>query len=95
MRHRTIHVDPEIVAKSGIEVYRAEQKEGYLIVTFPRAYHSGYNSGLNVAEAANFAHPSWVEYGVKHRRCDCEDKYLFDYNVDVELLRRFVVCRFL
>ena len=90
VRHKSIHIDPQVVAEAGIEICRAKQNEGDMIITFPRAYHSGYNSGINVAEAANFAHPMWIEYGVKHKRCDCSDKDEYDNNVDVELFRRFV-----
>ena len=90
VRHKSIHVDPQLVAQQGIDVYRAVQGEGCMIITFPRSYHCGYNAGVNVAEAVNFAHPTWMEYGVKHRRCECELKHHYDYNVDVELFKRFL-----
>ena len=91
VRHKSINIDPRVVAAAGIDVYRAEQNEGDMVITFPRAYHSGYNSGINVAEAANFAHPMWIEYGVKHKKCDCPDEDATNNIVDVELFRRFAI----
>lgn len=33
------------------------------MVTFPYAYHAGFNHGLNCAESTNFATERWIEYG--------------------------------
>jgi hypothetical protein len=33
------------------------------MVTFPYAYHAGYNHGFNCAESSNFALKRWIEYG--------------------------------
>ena len=38
------------------------QYKGRFIVTFPYAYHMGYNSGLNCAEAVNFGDFNWKTY---------------------------------
>ena len=49
----------------GVPVCRAVQRPGNYIITFPRAYHGGFNAGLNCAEAVNFAPADWLPWGDK------------------------------
>jgi len=55
LQSKTLMFSPAYLVKNGIPVTRAIQKPGHFIVTFPRAYHSGFSHGLNCAEAVNFA----------------------------------------
>lgn len=62
--HLTTMVDPQVLRSVGINVSRAVQRPNEFIVTFPEAYHSGFNTGLNLAEAVNVAFASWLPHGV-------------------------------
>lgn len=42
------------------QIVRTNQHAGEFIITFPRAYHAGFNQGYNFAEAVNFAPADWV-----------------------------------
>ena len=54
--HRlTIHINPLELMKHGIKVYRVVQNPGEMIVTLPKGYHTGFSTGLNLAEAVNFS----------------------------------------
>lgn len=56
-------LSPSILKAEGVPVYRAVQHSGEFVLTFPRAYHSGFNCGFNCAEAVNVAPLDWLEHG--------------------------------
>ncbi|KAI9740516.1 MAG: hypothetical protein M1834_005096 [Cirrosporium novae-zelandiae] len=69
---------PDQLKKAGVSVYALDQRAGQFVITFPQAYHAGFNHGFNFNEAVNFAPPEWEpwgEAGVKHlqefRRSPC------------------------
>ncbi|XP_018447137.1 lysine-specific demethylase JMJ14 isoform X2 [Raphanus sativus] len=56
-------LSPSILKEEGVPVYRAVQRSGEFILTFPKAYHSGFNCGFNCAEAVNVAPVDWLVHG--------------------------------
>ncbi|KIL70324.1 hypothetical protein M378DRAFT_20771 [Amanita muscaria Koide BX008] len=56
-------MNPQRVLEAGVRVYACNQRAGEFVVTFPKAYHAGFNHGLNFNEAVNFALPDWLSYG--------------------------------
>ena len=65
LNHKICVISPEILVQEGIPVYKVTQEAGEFIITFPYAYHAGFNHGDNCAEAVNFATHGWIDYG-KH-----------------------------
>ncbi|KAI1811063.1 PLU-1-domain-containing protein [Poronia punctata] len=55
---------PEQLKKAGVRVYALDQRAGQMVVTFPQAYHAGFNHGFNFNEAVNFAPSDWEPYGL-------------------------------
>ena len=54
---------PMYCMSQGVKVYHAVQTPGSFMVTFPRAYHSGFSHGWNCAEAVNLAPADWLPFG--------------------------------
>lgn len=54
---------PDQLRKAGVNVYALDQRAGQFVVTFPQAYHAGFNHGFNFNEAVNFAPHDWEPFG--------------------------------
>eukprot|EP00249_Psilotum_nudum_P024703 c29269_g2_i1 orf=563-4357(-) len=67
-------LSPSVLKAAGVPVYRAVQKAGEFVVTFPRAYHSGFNCGFNCAEAVNVAPVDWLPHGQSAVELYCEQR---------------------
>jgi jumonji domain-containing protein 2 len=72
LRQKYIYLDPRILRSHGIPCIKVEHKVNEFLVLFPHAYHMGFNTGFNIAEAKNFATKNWVSYGKKAKKCQCE-----------------------
>ncbi|XP_015580157.2 lysine-specific demethylase REF6 [Ricinus communis] len=57
---KTTVMSPEVFVTAGVPCCRLVQNAGEFVVTFPRAYHSGFSHGFNCGEAANIATPEWL-----------------------------------
>ncbi|KIK67658.1 hypothetical protein GYMLUDRAFT_54436 [Collybiopsis luxurians FD-317 M1] len=63
-------MNPKRLTDVGVRVYACNQRAGEFVLTFPKAYHAGFNHGLNFNEAVNFALPDWLPHGR-----DCVQRY--------------------
>ncbi|XP_037628330.1 lysine-specific demethylase 5B-B isoform X2 [Sebastes umbrosus] len=71
-------MNPNTLMAHGVPIYRTNQCAGEFVITFPRAYHSGFNQGFNFAEAVNFCTVDWMPLG---RQCVDHYRVLHRYNV--------------
>ena len=76
---------PDQLRKAGVEVYALDQRAGEFVITFPQAYHAGFNHGFNFNEAVNFAPADWEPFGetgvqrlqeFRRQPCFCHDELL-------------------
>ena len=63
LRHKMSLISPAHLVANGIPVYTTVHREGEFMITFPKAFHSGWNHGFNCAESTNFASERWIDYG--------------------------------
>ncbi|GAA6083767.1 lysine-specific demethylase 4A isoform X1 [Tachysurus ichikawai] len=87
LRHKMTLISPSILRKYGIPLEKVAQDAGQFIVTFPFAYHAGFNHGFNCAESTNFATQRWIDYGKQAALCSCR-KDMVKISMDV-FVRKF------
>ncbi|KAF9381046.1 hypothetical protein CPC16_010041 [Podila verticillata] len=85
LRHKTHLISPSTLSNDGVPFNRLVQHEGEFVLTFPFAYHSGYNLGFNCAESINFALENWIAIGRKAEACRCISDSV---QIDVEAIFR-------
>jgi [histone H3]-trimethyl-L-lysine9/36 demethylase len=72
LRHKNTLVHPVVLRNNGIKLRKIVQKPGEFVVLRATAYHAGFNSGFNIAEAVNFASLEWVKsFANKVKFCNC------------------------
>ncbi|KAM9482803.1 uncharacterized protein kdm4aa isoform 3-T3 [Clarias gariepinus] len=86
LRHKMTLISPSILRKYGIPLEKVAQEAGQFIVTFPYAYHAGFNHGFNCAESTNFATQRWIDYGKQAALCLCR-KDMVKISMDVFVLK--------
>ena len=57
LRHKMCLISPNVLRQNSIPYNKIVQREGEFMITFPCGYHSGFNTGFNIAESTNFATP--------------------------------------
>lgn len=59
LRHNSVYLPENLLELLNIEYTSVEQHQGEMVITFPFAYHQGYNAGPNIAEAIGYASDRW------------------------------------
>ena len=71
LRHKMHLINPSLITQRGLNLTRVVHRAGEYVISFPYAYHCGFNVALNCAESCNFASQNWVPYGLKVKACNC------------------------
>jgi hypothetical protein len=71
LRHKMHLINPSLITQRGLNLTRVVHRAGEYVISFPYAYHCGFNVALNCAESCNFASQNWVPYGLKVKACKC------------------------
>ena len=56
-------MNPGRLRELGVNVVGCDQRPNEFVITWPKAYHCGFNHGINFNEAVNFALPDWLPQG--------------------------------
>ncbi|EEQ36154.1 hypothetical protein CLUG_00277 [Clavispora lusitaniae ATCC 42720] len=74
-------MSPSELSAKGIPCVYADQGPNEFVVTYPRVYHAGFNSGLNFNEAVNFTMDAWIDFGERSIRdyAEIKKENVFDH----------------
>ena len=67
LRHKQVLIAPMVLNAARIPFATCLQRAGEIVITFPEAYHAGFNHGFNIAESTNFASSRWLTAGRRAR----------------------------
>lgn len=59
VRHASVYLPGTTLDVAGARSIQFRQRPGELVITWPLAYHEGYNEGLNINEACGYGHKNW------------------------------------
>lgn len=85
IRHKNTLIHPRNLIKQGVRLKKCTQYPGEFMISRASAYHAGFNAGYNLAEAVNFALPSWIEIGRNAGVCHCNNDSV---RIDMEQFER-------
>eukprot|EP00475_Leptophrys_vorax_P045220 TRINITY_DN9318_c0_g1_i2.p1 TRINITY_DN9318_c0_g1~~TRINITY_DN9318_c0_g1_i2.p1 ORF type:complete len:406 (-),score=58.87 TRINITY_DN9318_c0_g1_i2:538-1713(-) len=88
LRHKSCLISPVLLRSLGIPVYQIRHYAGEFIITWPRAYHSGFNFGWNCAESVNFATQSWIDCGKAASYCRCSRESV---RIDMNMFKEWIM----
>ncbi|KAK5657959.1 hypothetical protein OQA88_2511 [Cercophora sp. LCS_1] len=63
VRHAAVFVPPSTLTEWGIPFTIVDRRASEVVVTMPRAYHSGFSTGYTLAEAVHYADAEWSPHG--------------------------------
>jgi hypothetical protein len=88
LRHKDCLISPVLLRSLGIPVYQTRHYAGEFIITWPKAYHAGFNFGWNCAESVNFATPSWIDCGKAASFCKCNRESV---RIDMKMFKEWIM----
>lgn len=76
IKHKSLMIPPATLRKNNIRFSRIVQNSNEFIISFSGGYHSGFNCGINKAEAINFATRGWLNFFPKFLTCCCSGEFI-------------------
>jgi len=79
-------INPYILKKKEpqLKISKLVHYPGEFVITFPKGLHAGFNMGVNLAEAVNYATMDSLDYLIQAKSCEC-----VNYSVKINPLNFF------